>query len=158
MKISKNALREVLAVEIRSIVREEVQRELKAMFKSESRPSQSLKKTTKIKSPNNKYSVMDSLNSNDPITETTVGTTQPSPLNNKQRLDIGNVEDFNALLETTEVPSNYYQNSQVTGAASTGTQPGEVNTSFQPTSVQGAEDVDGENLNELENTNFGAFI
>ena len=153
MKVTKSALREVLAVEIRAIVREELQRELKAMFKTEPR-----KKPGVAKQSQKKYSVMESLEGASESPESFLQTTV-RPLPTKEKLDITNPTDFNALLESTEVPPSYYQNSQVAGAGATpSSQPGQVNVNYRATQVQNAEEVDGEDLNDLENTNFGAFL
>ena len=148
MKTTKSALREVLSTEIRAIVREEIQREF-AKLKINASPRETQK--TQLK----KHSVMDSLTMDDPISEPMAPKATPL----KEKYDLSRPEDFNALLETTEVPANYYQNAQVTAPSSTPTsQAGEVNQNYRATPIQAAEEVDGEDLNDLENTNFGAFL
>ena len=58
----------------------------------------------------------------------------------------------NEIIGSAKVPDNYYEGSNAS------TQTGPLNGSYKPTTITDAQDTDGENLNELENTNFDAFL
>ena len=137
-KVTKNQLREVLSEEIRQIVREEIQRELS---------------TYPLKTKENKFSLFDSPTALD------IDTFSLAKADKKQHQD-PDENMINELINTAEVPSEYYQNMATpnTTNASANENPILTNKAYQATSLQEAQVVDGDDLNSLENTDFSSFV
>ena len=140
-KVTSSDLREVLQTEIRKIVKEEIALALSANSSPVSEELE-LESSRKLQeSP-----LIENLMADAPV----AGSREPL----KASYDITNPADFNDLLMTTEVPANYYEGA----TAQPETAKGVTNINYKPTKLQDPNEVDGENLNELENTDFGAFL
>ena len=139
-KVTQRQLREVLSDEIRQIVREELQRELRQRTSPKKENNLSiatLPKNLDIKPP------------------------QKTTLNNGQNKS-SNSGIINELIYSTDVPSNYYQNmssqSSTNTASNVNENPVVTNQAYQTAPLKEAQDVAGNNLNSLENTDFSSFI
>ncbi len=136
MKIKKSQLRQILIEELGDIISEQVIIEVNRQLQ---------KKTTNL------------LNS-DPVEEASAFNELMAPhleAINGPKVPTKNYTGngvLDEMINTTDVPSNYYEGSN------TSTQSSEINSSYKPTTITDAADVDGENLNELENANFDAFL
>ena len=136
MKIGKSQLRQILIEELGDIISEQVIIEVNRQLR---------KKTTNLlnSEPPEDTSTFSTLM--EPHMEAVKGSKVPSE-------NFTGNETLNEIIGSAKVPDNYYEGSNAS------TQTGPLNGSYKPTTITDAQDTDGENLNELENTNFDAFL
>jgi hypothetical protein len=136
MKIGKSQLRQILIEELGDIISEQVTIEVNRQLRKKTKNS--------LKSePVEEEHAFNELMA--PHLESVKGSKAPV----KNYTGNGLLDE---MINTTDVPSNYYAGSN------TSMQAGPSNSSYKPTTITDAADVDGENLNELENANFDAFL
>ena len=136
MKIRKSQLRQILIEELGDIISEQVTIEVNRQLRKKTKNS--------LKSePVEEEHAFNELMA--PHLESVKGSKAPV----KNYTGNGLLDE---MINTTDVPSNYYESSNANTAA------GPSNSSYKPTTITDAADVDGENLNELENANFDAFL
>tara|TARA_R110000824_G_scaffold196144_3_gene379247 strand:- start:1587 stop:1997 length:411 start_codon:yes stop_codon:yes gene_type:complete len=136
MKIGKSQLRQILIEELGDIISEQVTIEVNLQLR---------KKTPNLLNPELVEEVPTFNTLMDPHMETVKGSKVPSE-------NFTGNETLNEMISGAKVPDNYYEGSN------TSTQTGPLNGSYRPTTITDAADADGENLNELENVNFDAFL
>jgi hypothetical protein len=136
MKIGKSQLRQILIEELGDIISEQVTIEVNRQLR---------KKTTNLLNPEPTEEVSTFSTLMEPHMEAVKGSKAPSE-------NFTGNETLNEIIGSAKVPDNYYEGSNAS------TQTGPLNGSYKPTTITDAQDTDGENLNELENTNFDAFL
>ena len=136
MKIGKSQLRQILIEELGDIISEQVIIEVNRQLR---------KKTTNLlnSEPPEDTSTFSTLM--EPHMEAVKGSKVPSE-------NFTGNETLNEIIGSAKVPDNYYEGSNAS------TQTGPLNGSYKPTTITDAQDTDGENLNELENTNYDALL
>ena len=137
MKIGKSQLRQILIEELGDIISEQVTIEVNRQLRKK------IKNSLKPEAVEAEHSFNELMA---PHLESVKGSKAPA----KNYTGNGLLDE---MINTTAVPSNYYEN-----ASSAQNQTGPLNNAYRPTTVTDAADIDGENLNELENANFDAFL
>jgi len=138
-KVTKTQLREILSEEIREIVREEVQYALQQF----TQPQTIEEKNT-------------------PSLEHMIDLSEQTSLDTIQNELASNPSTLNDLIHSTSIPDNYYQGTSPHTATSSRSPLTEnetiANVAYRPERLQEAQVVDGKDLNNLENTDFSAFM